>query len=409
VKKNHSASMSFPIVISEHARKIKKIGIATCGGDCPGLNPVIRAVVRAAILNYQWEVLGIEDSTCGLIDLNYRGPHGNIPLTLETVEEIICKGGTILGTSNKSHPFCFLQEQPDESVIEVDVSDKVVENFKKLGLDALVMVGGDGTMEIARRLIKKGLPLVGVPKTIDNDLNATDYTFGFNTAVENIVQAVDKIRDTALSHDRVFIVEVMGRNAGWLGLHAGIASASDVILLPEIPYHVDSVLKTVKTRHDNKNFASIILISEGAKPAGGQESLLEKKPGEMPRFQGAAVKLEAQLLALNKKGHPYYLKQLEVRTTVLGYIQRGGTPSNFDRVLGTRLGVKAVELIAEGKIGYMSALKGMSVVAVPMEEANGQKLVVPADEELVKVARIMGISFGDDYREQKRDQAHQSH
>jgi len=331
-----------------------------------------------------------------LIDLNYRGPHGNFKLTLESVDDIIGKGGTILGASNKCHPFRFPVEQPDGTFVEKDVS--VIQNFKKLELDAMIMVGGDGTMEIGKKLFDKGMPLVGVPKTIDNDLMATDYTFGFNTAVETNVQAIDKIRDTAMSHDRVLIVEVMGRDAGWIALNSGIASAADAILIPEIPYSVDAVLNRVKTRKELGYFSSIIVISEGAKPAGGQMSTLgDRRPGEMIRLKGAADRLEAEMLYVNnhRKGSPNYIKDLEIRTSVLGYIQRGGSASNFDRILGTRLGALAVDLIAKQEFGKMLAIRGQNVVSVGLEEATvGQKLVTP-DEPLLEIARKMGITLGD--------------
>jgi len=309
----------------------------------------------------------------------------------------LSRGGTILGSSNKSHPFKFAVEQEDGSFIESDVSDKVVENFKKLGLSALIMIGGDGTMEIAKRLGDKGIPIVGVPKTIDNDLNATDVTFGFDTAVQTITEAIDKIRDTALSHDRVLIVEVMGRDAGWLGLHSGLASGADIILIPEIPYDVEVILKKIKERRENNYFSSIIVISEGAKPKGGKESVLgDRKAGEMLRLHGAGARLEAELGICNKKNTPTYIRNLEARVSVLGYIQRGGSPSNFDRVLGTRLGVEAVELISRGEFGRMVSLKNNKITSVSMEEAtNSQKLVDPVTDELVRSGRALGICFGD--------------
>lgn len=379
------------------ASKIKKIGISTCGGDCPGLNPVIRAVTLTAIHKYGWEVLGIEDSTCGLVDLNYRGPKGNIPLTVDVVDEIISKGGTIIGSSNKSHPFRTAHVKEDGTVEEIDVSDKVVENFKKLGLDALVMVGGDGSMDVAYKLLQKGIPIVGVPKTIDNDLLATDLTFGFDTAVQTITESVDKIRDTAQSHDRVIIVEVMGRNAGWLALHSGVASAADVILLPEVPYSINAIMKKIKERRDTNYFSSIIVISEGAKPKGGQESVLgPRKAGEMIRLGGAADRLAKELETVNKKGYKYFIPGFEVRSSVLGYIQRGGSPSNFDRILGSRLGVKAVNLIAEGKFGQLASLSGQNIISVNLEDcAKGQRLVDP-NSEFIQSARDLGISFGDE-------------
>jgi phosphofructokinase-like protein len=375
---------------------IKRIGICTCGGDCPGLNPVIRAAVRTAILKYGWTVLGIEDSTAGLIDLNYHGPKGNMELTLATVDEIISKGGTILGSSNKSHPFKYAVQQEDGKYVETDVSDLVIENFKKLGLDALIMIGGDGSMEIGYKLLKKGLPLVGVPKTIDNDLLATDVTFGFDTATQTIVEAIDKIRDTALSHDRVIVVEVMGRNVGWLALHSGIAAAADVILIPEIPYDTLLVLKKVRERRDSGYFSSIVVVSEGTKPKGGSESVVgERKAGEMIRFAGAADRLAKDMERLNARDSPYYIHNFEVRTSVLGYIQRGGSPSNFDRLLGTRLGVKAADMVAEKQFGKMACVSGQSIQMIDLQEVTkGQKFVDPQGD-VVNMAKTIGICFGD--------------
>jgi 6-phosphofructokinase 1 len=302
-----------------------------------------------------------------------------------------------LGCSNRSHPFRFVADNDDGSTVEIDVSDRVVENFKKLGLSALIMIGGDGTMEIGKKLFDKGIPIIGVPKTIDNDLNATDVTFGFNTAVETVTQSIDKIRDTALSHDRVLIVEVMGRNAGWLALDAGIASAADIILIPEIPYKVEFLLKKIYERRQNKHFSSIIVISEGAKSFGGSESVLgERKAGEMLRFKGAGATLEHELEKANKKTSPYYIRTLEARVSVLGYIQRGGSPSNFDRILGTKLGAKAVELVEAKQFGRMVSVRKNELTSVTLEEAaHCQKLVIPETDELVKLGRQVGICFGE--------------
>jgi len=375
-------------------KKISKIGVMTCGGDCPGLNPVIRAITITAISKYGWEVLGIEDSCQGLIDLNYQSPYGNMSLTLDKVDDIISKGGTIIGSDNHSDPFRFAVKQKDGTKKEEDVSDKFVANFKTLGLDALIMIGGDGTMAIGGKLIQKGIPIVGIPKTIDNDLEATDCTFGFNTAVQTIVDAIDKIRDTARSHDRCIIVEVMGRDAGWLALHSGIASAADVILIPEIPYDVRVILKALRIRRKAGYPFTIIVIAEGAVPKGGVGSFLgERKPGEMIRYGGAAARLQDELIYTNKEDSEDYIP-LEIRVTVLGYIQRGGSPSNFDRYLGTRFGTKAVELVAEGKFGYMTSLRTPDIIAVPFSEVmNKQKLVDPHGEN-IKSALRLGICLG---------------
>src|SRR5262245_51046843 len=289
----------------------------TGGGDCPGLNAVIRAVVRKASKR-GWKVLGIEDATEGLIDLEYRSPYGNRWLEPEDVEDILIKGGTILGTSNHSDPFRYVVER-DGKRVEVDVSDRVVENYKKLDLDALISVGGDGSMEIAQRFIDKGLRIVGVPKTIDQDLGATDYTFGFNTAVQTATDALDRLRDTAASHDRLMILEVMGRNAGWIALHSALAGGAHICLIPEIAYRMESVIDFVRERRASGHTFHILVIAEGAKPAGGEQSFSgPRELGAMPKLFGAGSKLAAALES--------HLK-CDVRVTVLGHIQRGGSPS----------------------------------------------------------------------------------
>ena len=367
---------------------IKKVGIMTGGGDCPGLNPVIRAVVKTGTGCYGWEILGIEDAFSGLIDLNYRSPHGNLRMTRETVEDILTRGGTILGTSNRCDPFRFAVPEGDK-LVEQDVFDRVLENWKKLELDALISIGGDGSMAIAQQAIDRGLSnVVGVPKTIDNDLKATDYTFGFDTAVQVATDAIDRLRDTAESHDRVMLVEVMGRNAGWIALHAGLAGGAHAILIPEIPYRIKPIVDNVARRKAAGHPFSIIVVAEGAKPADGEESVMgPQEAGAMKRFHGAAAQVASGL-------HDQI--DLDVRFTVLGHIQRGGTPSNFDRILGTRFGEAATHLVARGEFGKMVALKGTDVVAVPLRDAVGsQKLVDPAGP-LVTTARNMGIVFGDE-------------
>jgi phosphofructokinase-like protein len=366
---------------------IKRIGIMTGGGDSPGLNPVIRAVVRAAIRQHGWEVLGIEDAFCGLIDLDYRSPHGNVMLTDDMVDRILVKGGTILGTSNRADPFRYPVET-DGKVVETDVFDRVLENWKKLELDALVSVGGDGSMAIAKKAMERGLPnIVGVPKTIDNDLGATDYTFGFDSAVEVATDAIDRLHDTAESHDRVMLVEVMGRHAGWIALHAGVAGGAHVILIPEIPYRIEPIASAIRRRRESGHPYSIVVVAEGARPAGGEVSTLgAAEAGAMLRLSGAAARVAEELRGRIK---------LEHRVTVLGHIQRGGSPSSFDRVLGTRFGEAAVQLVARGEFGKMVALRGTEVVSVPIEEALGRPKRVEPDGTLVTTARHLGISFGD--------------
>jgi len=367
---------------------IKRIAIMTGGGDSPGLNPVIRAVVRCAIRQHGWDVLGIEDAFCGLIDLEYRSPHGNILLTDDGVDGILTRGGTILGTSNRADPFRYPVEKAGQ-MVETDVFDRVLENWKKLELDALISVGGDGSMAIAQKAIERGLTnIVGVPKTIDNDLGATDYTFGFDSAVQVATDAIDRLHDTAESHDRVMLVEVMGRDAGWIALHAGIAGGAHAILLPEIPYRLAPVAATIRQRREAGHPYSIVVVAEGAKPADGEVSTLgDAETGAMQRLFGAAAHVAAGLRELII---------LDLRFTVLGHIQRGGSPSNFDRVLGTRFGEAAVGLVARGEFGKMVALKGTDIVSVDLVDALDRPKRVDPRGALVTTARNLGIAFGDE-------------
>ena len=365
---------------------IKRIGIMTGGGDCPGLNPVIRAVVKKGIRQHGWEIFGIEDAFSGLIDLEYRSPHGNLWLTEETVGNILTRGGTILGTSNRSDPFRFVGP---EGGGEKDVFDQVLANYQKMELDALVSIGGDGSMAIAQKCIERGLTnIVGVPKTIDNDLNATDFTFGFDTAVQVATEAIDRLRDTAESHDRVMLVEVMGRDAGWIALYAGLAGGAHAILIPEIPYRLDPIAAKIEERSMAGQPYSIIVVAEGAKPVDGEASTLgPAEAGAMKRLFGAAARVAAGL---------HDRVALDIRHTVLGHIQRGGSPSSLDRILGTRFGDRAVDLVAHGEFGQMVALKGRDIVSVPIREAVGQQKLVQADGPMVSTARAMGIVFGDE-------------
>ncbi len=366
---------------------VKRVGIMTGGGDCPGLNPVIRAAVRVGLRNYGWEVLGIEDATNGLIDLNYRSPHGNRWLSLDDVRDILTRGGTIIGTSNRSDPFNYITVQ-DGKKVKIDVSDIVMENYRKLNLDGIISIGGDGSMAIAQKFIEKGMNIVGVPKTIDNDLGATDYTFGFDTAVQIATEAIDRVRDTAESHDRVMFVEVMGRDAGWIALHAGIAGGAHAILIPEIPYRIAPILEKLKRRRESGQLYSVVVVAEGAKPLDGEPSYVTNALGAMPRLMGAANRIAAEIEALEP--------DLDLRVTVLGHIQRGGTPSNFDRILGTRFGVAAADLVARGAFGQMVALRDGQIVSVPIAEAVGQPKRVNPRGQLVQTARAIGTVFGDE-------------
>ena len=359
---------------------IKKVGIMTGGGDCPGLNPVIRAVVRAGIRKHGWEIMGIEDAFQGLIDLDYCSPHGNRWLTEAHVSGILDRGGTILGTSNRSDPFKFAVTDPDGTRREADIFDQVLANYEALGLDALISIGGDGSMRIAQQCIERGMTnIVGVPKTIDNDLRCTDYTFGFNSAVQVATEAIDRLHDTACSHDRVIVVEVMGRDAGWIALHAGLAGGAHAILVPEIPYRIAPIVRKIRERRESGNPYSIIVVSEAARPQDGEQSTLgERELGAMQRFFGAAGRLAHRISEEI---------DLQIRHTVLGHIQRGGS----------RFGEKAVELVSRGDFGKMVALRGTSVVGVPLAEAvDAQKLIVPDHDDLVQTARNIGIVFGDE-------------
>lgn len=371
----------------------KKIAVLTGGGDCSGLNAVIRAVTRTAILKYNYEVIGFVRGYGGLYNNDY------IKLDLDTVSGIIHVGGTILKNSNKDNLFNYIIEKEDGSKEYKDVSDVAVENLKKNNIDALVVIGGDGTLTSARDFARKGVNVIGVPKTIDNDVPHTDITFGYSTALESITDALDRLHTTAASHDRVLILEVMGRNAGWLALEGGLAGSADVILIPEIPYDINKIVDKIKERDSlGKNF-SIIVISEGAKEIDGKVVIkkLEESSPDAVKLGGIGEKLSNDLS--NK------LSNHEVRSTNLGYIQRGGNTTQFDRVIGTRYGSYAVDMIAEGNFSNMVRLNGGVMSTIPLEEVvgsgevgevsrGGGKVVDPSGE-LVKVAKSIGISFGD--------------
>ena len=365
----------------------RRIGILTGGGDCPGLNAVIRAAVMTGIERHGLEFLGVEDAFSGLVDLEYCSPSGNRWLSTKDVDHIIHRGGTILGTSNRNDPFHFVAMSESGKEVETDVSDRVLENARKMGLEGVISIGGDGSMRIAQRFLEKCLPIIGVPKTIDNDLGATDQTFGFDTAVSIAMEAIDRLRDTAESHDRVMLVEVMGRDAGWIALHAGIASGADAILLPEIPYRLDPLVEMIRNRAKRGQRYSIIVVSEGAKPHGGEASVGEHKLGAMPRLMGAAQRVATSLGGLLKA---------DLRVTVLGHVQRGGSPSNFDRILGTRFGHAAAELAAKRAWGQMVALRGDEIVSISIADAIRAPKRVDPKGQLVSAARAIGTYFGDE-------------
>ncbi|WP_055070737.1 6-phosphofructokinase [Clostridium massiliamazoniense] len=364
------------------SKKIKKIALLTGGGDCPGLNAVIRAVTRTAILQYGYEVIGYK--------FGYRGLYNNdyIKLDLNSISGILHRGGTILHSSNKDNLFDYQVIENGETV-KKDVSDKAIENMKNLGVDALVVIGGDGTLTSARDFARKGVNVIGVPKTIDNDLLATDVTFGFNTATEIACEALDRLHTTAESHHRIMLLEVMGRNAGWIALDAGIAGSADVILIPEIPYDLNKIVDKVKEREEAGKQFTIIVVAEGAKPKDGDvvvAKIVDDSPDPI-RLGGIGNKIAADLEAI--------IKNHEVRSTTLGHIQRGGNTSAYDRILSTRYGVKATELINEELFGNMVCLKGQNISYVSLEEVIGNTKCITANDEKVAAAKMMGISFGD--------------
>jgi ATP-dependent phosphofructokinase / diphosphate-dependent phosphofructokinase len=362
---------------------IQRIGVLTGGGDAPGLNAVIRAVTKAAIGQHGWEVTGIEDGFDGLVL-----PNKTRPLTLDSVRGILPLGGTILGTTNRGNPFAYAVTVGDKTEVR-DVSDDVIRRCSELALDALVVIGGDGSLSIANELHEKGLSVVGVPKTIDNDIAATDRCFGFQTAVLTATEALDKLHTTAESHHRVMLLEVMGREAGWIALECGLAGGADAILIPEIPFTMDCIYDMIHVREQCGRKFSIVVVAEGAKPLGGKEIYQDagQAGGRLPRLGGIAVQVGAEIEITTGK---------ETRVTVLGHVQRGGSPIPFDRVLGTRFGAGAVDLIAEGRFGDMVALRGTDIVPVRLADAIGRPKLVSPQGQLVKVATQMGICMGQD-------------
>jgi phosphofructokinase-like protein len=360
---------------------IRAIGISTGGGDCPGLNAVIRAATKCAIRKYGWRVFGITDGFDGLI-----WPERMIELKLPDVSGILHRGGTILGTTNRGNPFHWKTTDERGHEIVTDISGNVVENARKLGLDAVIVIGGDGTQAIGLQLFRKGLKTVGVPKTIDNDLCATEVTFGFDTALHVVVDAIDRLHSTAESHHRVMVVEVMGRDAGWIALEAGIAGGADVILIPEIPFTIEHICSYIAEREKNGKRFTIVVVAEGVKPGPDLAAQFDKERRSSPRV-GTVGNLIGD--AIGMRSHK------EVRVTVLGHVQRGGSPSPFDRILSTRFGVEAVELIARGEFGRMVALRGGQIISVDVSEAIGQMKRVDPNGQLVRVAKDVGVCFGD--------------
>jgi 6-phosphofructokinase 1 len=361
--------------------KIRRIGVLTGGGDCPGLNAVIRAVTKTALSRYELDVIGIEDGFLGLIQNRMRPMHWN------DVSNILTLGGTILGTSNTSNPRRYAIKRNGKTEM-ADVTDRVVEHVQAAGLDALVCIGGDGTMTGAADLLKHGINCIGVPKTIDNDLEGCERTFGFDTAVNTAAECLDKIHSTAMSHHRVMVVEVMGRNAGWLALHAGVASGSDIILIPEIPYDLQQVcdVLTMRSRQD-KRF-TIMCVSEGASQKGGDKIVaqrIETSPDPI-RLGGIANKLAVEINQCTG---------LDTRATALGHIQRGGSPTPFDRVLATLYGFHALELLMSGAVGQLVVWSAGKIGEVPIEQVANKQRLVPMDNPILAAARGVGTSFGD--------------
>jgi phosphofructokinase-like protein len=360
-----------------------KIGLLTGGGDCPGLNAVIRAVVRTANLHFGFYVMGIEDGYEGLLS-----PMKVRPLSLEDVKGILQRGGTILGTSNRGNPFAFRSRNEEGGIVVKDRSEELFENYRRLRLDGLIIVGGDGSLKLASILMEQGIPVVGVPKTIDNDISETEYTFGFDTAVATATEALDKLHTTAESHHRVMYLEVMGRHSGWIAVHAGLAGGADVILIPEIPFRMDRICEKVEERISMGRNFSVVIVAEGARPVGGSQ-IYAVRPEESlgsGRLGGVADYVCRQVGELINQ---------ESRVTVLGHLQRGGSPTPFDRALATRFGSTAAHFVAEKKFGMMCALQCNSIVSVPITEAVRKSKTVPVDGELVRIARSLGISFGD--------------
>ena len=341
--------------------KPKKIGILTAGGDCPGLNAAIRGVGKTAIVEYGMQVLGFNAGFSGLINGDY------FELKESQLSGILTLGGTILGTSREK-PYKLVAEDGTEN----HKPEKIIENYEKLGLDCVVCIGGNGTMKTANLLSMEGLNIIGIPKTIDNDVWGTDVTFGFDSAVQIATDAIDRLHTTANSHQRVMIIEIMGHNAGWLALYSGLAGGGDIILIPELPYNIEAVTNKIDKRYEDKKPYSIVVVAEGI---------------EHPRNQSAANYISKTIEEATG---------IETRETVLGYIQRGGSPSPMDRILATRYGAFAAQCIAEGCFGTMVAVKQNEITTVPLDEVGGKLRLVEPDLGLIMKARKMGVSFGDE-------------
>lgn len=358
-----------------------RLALSTGGGDAPGLNAVIRTAVLTA-LSRNWEVLGIKRGFAGLL-----GDDDVVSLTRESVRGIAHMGGTILRTTNRGNPFKWPRKKADGTYEEIDRSDELISNARQLGIDAIITIGGDGSLEIADRLADKGMKMVGVPKTIDNDVAGTITTFGFDTAVNTALEAIDRLHTTAESHDRVIVIEVMGRHAGFIALHAGLAGSADVILIPEIQFELSKVCEKIMARDRAGRKFSIVVIAEGASPKGGTESIMgPSMPGQDRRVGGIAGRLAYEIAQHTGK---------ETRSLVLGHLQRGGMPTGYDRLLATRFGGAAVRAVEEKKWGYMVALQSPHIVTIPIKEVLRESKRVNPTHDTVQTARETGISFGD--------------
>ncbi len=364
----------------------KKVLVLTGGGDCPGLNAVIRGIVKRSYQTTDWEVWGSLEAYNGVLN----DPMEIIKLSGNPISAgIHAKGGTILGTTTKGGPFSWPVKKADGQWESIDRSDDLLQRLKDLGVEAVISIGGDGSQRISQQLFEKGLNIIGVPKTIDNDLSSTDYTFGFQTAVQEACEAVDKLVTTAESHHRVMILEVMGRSAGWIGLHSAIAGGAEVCLIPEIPYDINKVVARLNARYEKgRGFANVV-ISEGAKAKGGDVFGHKSDEVGYENFRLGGV---GNLLAEQLKRNGC---EADIRVTILGHLQRGGTPTAFDRILATQFGVKSFEMVLNGEFGRMVAFKNNDIVTVSLEDATRDYNYVNTDSYLVKAARGVGISFGD--------------
>ncbi len=363
-------------------KTIKTIGILTGGGDCPGLNAVIRAVVKKAINDYKLKVIGIKNGYVGLLD-KYK----HLELFYDDVSGILAHGGTILGTDNKTNPFKYPVDKRKGKLVYDDISSKALQNFRDLELDAVICAGGDGTLTIASKLHKRGLPIIGIPKTIDNDVVGTEVTFGFNSSVVTATEGIDKLHTTAQSHHRVMVIEVMGRYTGWLALYSGVAGGADVILIPELPFDINKVCETVKSRYHRGKRFSIVVVAEGTYPKGGKiiiKRLIKNSP-EPIRLGGIGERIAKQIEDITG---------IEARVVVMGHLLRGGVPSALDRVLATRFGTEAVNQVMKENFGTMVALKNDQIISVKLSDIAGKIKKIQKDNHLIISGRSVSTFFG---------------